>query len=287
MPAHQALYRHLQLHNPNVIDMDCHAHVSHKDGTWRMSYWVQLPDTIEAENSVHALDPNASVRRQTDAFLMYGDMRLDPKVHQPFCVASSAFPVSPLDTTEFKTTLNQAPNIPAWWTTIIEDAGHRYAALRDWVVPSPAQKTHIDTMLQEAKALIPHLVQHTHIRPILEEQPSNYTAARQRGIDPASVYHLVGIEFKDAYLNLLTIPSRCAPLLRVSPVLNMPGVSRLQSVDFKGHTQGMAQTVSMIGNILGVNAASSTELKQWLRGDGISIAPPEIALPTNVVMTTP
>ena len=121
MPAHQALYRHLQLHNPDVIYMDCHAHVSHKDGTWRMSYWVQLPDTIEAENSVHALDPNASVRRH-----------------------------------------------------------------------------------QEAKTLIPRLVQHTHIRPILEEQPSNYTNASQRGIDPASVYHLVDIEFKDAYLNRLT-----------------------------------------------------------------------------------
>lgn len=73
----------------------------------------------------------------------------------------------------------------------------------------------------------------------------------------------------------------------VSPVLNMPGVSRLQSVDFKGYTQGMAQTVSIIGNILGVNTASSTELKNWLRCDGISMAPPEIALPTNVVMTTP
>lgn len=135
-----------------------------------MSYRVQLPDTIEAENSVHALDPNAPVRRH-----------------------------------------------------------------------------------QEAKTLIPRLVQHTHIRPILEEQPSNYTNASQRGIDPASVYHLVDIEFKDEYLNRLTIPSQCAPLLRVSPILNMPGVSSLQSVDFKGHTQGMAQTVSMIGNILGVN----------------------------------
>ena len=77
--------------------------------TIRMSYWVQLPDTIEAENSVHALDPKASVRRQTDAFLMYGNMRLDSETHQPFCVASSAFPVSPLDTTELKTALNQAP----------------------------------------------------------------------------------------------------------------------------------------------------------------------------------
>ncbi len=92
-----------------------------------MAHWVQLPDTIEAENSVDALDPNASVRRQTDAFLMYGDMRLDPEVHQSFCVASSAFPVSSLDTTEFKTVLNQAPNLPAWWTTIIEDAVQRYA----------------------------------------------------------------------------------------------------------------------------------------------------------------
>lgn len=92
-----------------------------------MSYWVQLSDTIEAENSVHALDPNAPVRRQTDAFLMYGDMRLDSEAHQPFCVASSAFPASSLDTTEFKTVLNQAPNLPAWWTTIIEDAVQRYA----------------------------------------------------------------------------------------------------------------------------------------------------------------
>ena len=81
-------------------------------------------------------------------------------------------------------------------------------------------------------------------------------------------------------------PSQCAPLLLVSPILNMPGVSSLQSVDFKGHTQGMTQTVSMIGNILGVNTASSTELKNWLRGDGISMTPSEIALPTNV-MTTP
>ena len=50
--------------------------------TIRMSYWVQLPDTIEAENSVHALDPKASVRRQTDAFLMYGNMRLDSEAHK-------------------------------------------------------------------------------------------------------------------------------------------------------------------------------------------------------------
>ena len=290
MSATHALYRYLQHHHPDALDIDCHAHVRQTKGTWRMSYWVQLPDTIDAENTVHALDSHASILRQNDAFLIHGDMPLSPSLHQKFCVESSSFPSSPLETTTFNTALNQAPNLRVWWNTVIDDAGQRYAAIRDWVGPSPAQQIHIDTMTQAAKDLIPRLIQHTHIQPILEEQPSSHTnktlrQMRQRGLYPTE-HHLVGVEFKAAYLTQLPITSACAPLLRVSPVLDIPGVSRLQSVDFKDHTQGMIQTIEAIGNILGVNTASSMELKQWLRGDGISMVPPEIVLSTDLVMAS-